>query len=133
MAPATLGFFDDLQRIFVVSHGYKLRMPKMIGTCPLKEVDPHHSFGTKPNALLHLFGREPLSPTPGALLWKIRKWTMVGLQVLELGKYLMASRRYEASPHTRRVDKLVVRVESDDKGVKSMRASRLAAYHKFLT
>jgi hypothetical protein len=46
----------------------ELRVSKMISTRPLQELDLGHNARLRPNAFLHLLGRQSLSPSPGLLL-----------------------------------------------------------------
>src|SRR5207249_9303152 len=58
-----LRFLNDGSRIFVITQRYKLGMTKPIGSRPLQEFHLNDSFGTQPNALLHLLSRQVITPT----------------------------------------------------------------------
>jgi hypothetical protein len=68
-------------------------------------------LGANPNPFLHFLRSEPLSPSTGGRLGKIRKRTLRSLQVLDPFEYLASCNRNQAGPHPGGVDEVLTTVE----------------------
>ncbi len=83
----------------------------MIGSGPFQELDPRDRVWFNPDALLHLFRGEALSPSARLFLGKIDEGTLIYLQVLNSFEDISASCRDEACPYTSGVDQIFATIE----------------------
>jgi hypothetical protein len=91
-----LGFPDDTFRVFIISQRDEFRAPQVIRARPLQEPDLRDGFRTKPNALPHLLGREPLTSSAGADFREIDERTLPRLKMSDLLENVAPSCRKSA-------------------------------------
>src|SRR5271169_3572080 len=108
-------------------------MSEMIGPGPLQELDLCNGLWPEPNTLLHFLRGESLTPATCGQLRKVCEGTLRGLQVLDPLEYLTSSRRHQARPHARRVDKILAPVETHHQGIDSQMAGHVSTNHEFLS